>query len=345
MPSVMIKAEASPTLGGGHIFRCISLIKHFRRQGWHCHFLCTAQTMKTVPVLGEQGLDTTLADDVKPDPEIVGDAHYDLMIFDQYDIDAEYEKLWRNKADKILVIDDLADRPHDCDVLLDQNHYPDAAARYKGLVPEQTQLILGPEYALLRPSFADVRPMIKPRRSVGRIFVCFGATDPQDMTSLAIEALDGVGLPVDVVIGMNSPNYIKVKEMCEARPRVKLHPNAQEAEIIDLMCEADLAIGAGGTMSWERCTLGLPAIVVTIADNQLEITQNLADRNVVEYLGHVGSLDGAQIQDAVREFMKDNDMLHLMSKNAMAMCDGDGCERVYEAVAPQGGESGGVNEG
>ena len=336
MPHMLVKLEASPVIGGGHVFRCLSLASYFQTQGWDCSFLCTAETLKTVLALEQSAFDVIIADCVKPAPKDLGRLpHFDLIVFDQYDVDAAYERLWRDYTDKIMVIDDLADRAHECDILLDQNYFPDMSSRYQGLVPRHALQLLGPQYALLRASFSQARKSVATRKQVNRIFVCFGATDPQDMSSVAVEALKDFPGIVDIVIGSNSPNLGRLKKSCMLRDYLILHVDAPEGEMIKLMSRAGIAIGAGGTMSWERCCLGLPTIVVTIADNQREVAKHLNDYGAIQYLGHGNGVQSSDLGEGVRNFIANPEIVSSLSDKALILCDGNGTKYVYDKLLNQ----------
>jgi UDP-2,4-diacetamido-2,4,6-trideoxy-beta-L-altropyranose hydrolase len=187
---------------------------------------------------------------------------------DHYALDHRWEKSVLISCKKIMVIDDLADRLHVCDVLLDQNYYTDMLSRYTNKVQDNCQLLLGPSYALLKDDFKFFRTQIAPHSGeVKKILVFFGGVDAADYTSLTINALAEINCKwsVDVVIGLQHPNAEQIQKTCE---KFGFNCHVQTARMAELMSEADLSIGAGGTAIWERCCLGLPAIVFCTAENQ-----------------------------------------------------------------------------
>jgi UDP-2,4-diacetamido-2,4,6-trideoxy-beta-L-altropyranose hydrolase len=215
----------------------------------------------------------------------------DWLIVDHYGLDEEWEKLMRPHVNKIMVIDDLADRRHDCDLLLDQNYFINGEKRYDDLVPHSCTKLLGPKYALLRKEFRKARKNLSLRSGeVKRVLVFFGGTDPDNITRLAIEALsnpDLLHLQVDVVIGAQNPNRVAVEKVIQDRPGTSLH--IQASNMAQLMSKADLAIGAGGSATWERLYLGLPSIVIPIAKNQIPSAKDLC------HVGAIISLRGDEI--------------------------------------------------
>lgn len=211
----------------------------------------------------------------------------DWVVVDQYQLDVAWEELLRTHARKLMVIDDLANRRHDCDLLLDQNYYRDQDQRYRGLLPEECVTLLGPAYVLLRPEFAEARQRIRVRNgTVKRILVFFGGSDPDNQTQRVVEALKKLDRPdiaVDVVVGQANPFRQSIHVACGELPNVRVH--CQISNMAELIQNADLGIGAGGAAMWERCCLGLPTITVVFAANQVRTTEDVAEIGAIEYLG------------------------------------------------------------
>jgi spore coat polysaccharide biosynthesis predicted glycosyltransferase SpsG/RimJ/RimL family protein N-acetyltransferase len=230
-----------------------------------------------------------------------------------------------------MVIDDLADRQHDCDVLLDQNYYADMQTRYNGKVPLQCQLLLGPRYALLREEFRILRDKVRVRTGdVKKILVFFGGVDADNYTSLAIQALAelNITLPVDVVVGAQHPNREQIQQACTAYGFIC---HIQTTRMAELMADADLAIGGGGTATWERCCLGLPTISFCLAENQRKLIVDAAlagliyapisRRNLVEVIRH-----------HVDSLLENPALIKLISSTAMKFVDGKGSLRITTAI-------------
>jgi spore coat polysaccharide biosynthesis predicted glycosyltransferase SpsG/RimJ/RimL family protein N-acetyltransferase len=238
----------------------------------------------------------------------------------------------RQSASRILVIDDIADRKHDCDVLLDQNLYADMEKRYTGKVPVHCQLLLGPRYALLRDEFRVLHEQIKPRSGgVKRILVFFGGVDANNYTGIAIAALSNVDIPelhVDVVIGVQHPQREQIKDVC-AQYGFICH--VQTDKMAELMSKADLAIGAGGAATWERCCLGLPTLAIFTADNQRTQLFDAAQRGLLcspEIIGDVTHVIGRHAVALV----ENSYLRHHISNNGMQMVDGCGVSRVLASM-------------
>jgi spore coat polysaccharide biosynthesis predicted glycosyltransferase SpsG/RimJ/RimL family protein N-acetyltransferase len=238
-----------------------------------------------------------------------------------------------------MVIDDLADRPHACDLLLDQNLGRDAGD-YDGLVPETCTRLVGPRYALLRPEFAAARPETlvgRTGRGLRHLLISMGGVDSGDATSAVLNALRDAPLPVDlritVIMGSHAPALKRVRALARNMPR----PTQVAVDVDDMaarMGAADLAIGAGGATTWERCALGLPSIILEIAANQAEISRAMVDAGAALTPGHLhADKFAARLRAAVAE-TADHPRLAVLSQNAAEICDGDGVGRVMRVLHP-----------
>jgi UDP-2,4-diacetamido-2,4,6-trideoxy-beta-L-altropyranose hydrolase len=240
----------------------------------------------------------------------------------------------RPNADHILAIDDLANRRHDADLLLDQNYAEDAEGRYAALLPPFAVRLLGPRYALLCPEYALERRSRRPRDGhVRRVLVFFGGSDQDDLTGLALAVLEDPALAhlhLDLVIGANNPNRDRLMDRAAARPGTSLH--GPRPHLADLMSAADLAIGAGGATTWERCCLGLPGLVVSIAENQRPACMALAAAGVIHYLGHADQVDAVVLRTAIGQLMADPVRSDAMSRAGLDLVDGCGTKRVARAM-------------
>jgi UDP-2,4-diacetamido-2,4,6-trideoxy-beta-L-altropyranose hydrolase len=209
------------------------------------------------------------------------------LVVDSYALDSKWARYLRPYVNKIMIVDDLANRPLDCDLLLDQNYYKNLESRYDGLVPSHCRKLLGPKYALLRPEFHQAKKNLRKRDGkVRRILVFFGGSDPTNETVKALEAiklLNRQEIAVDVVVGAANLCREEVKELCNQMPNTTYH--CQVENMAELMAAADFAIGAGGATTWERLYLELPMIVIAVAENQVEMLEALGEAGVVKYLG------------------------------------------------------------
>jgi UDP-2,4-diacetamido-2,4,6-trideoxy-beta-L-altropyranose hydrolase len=257
----------------------------------------------------------------------------DWLIVDHYALDARWERAVRAAAVKIMVVDDLADRPHDCDLLLDQNAQDDSKDRYSGLLPPNARRLIGPHYALLRPQFSAARRRARDG-SVKRVLVFMSATDPRGATLLALDALSLgrlAALPVDVVIGAGSPHLKAVEARAAARGRTTLHVDTDK--MAALCAAADLAIGAGGVAALERCCVGLPSLVLSIAANQEPGLAALEAVGAVRLLGPVEGWTASALASEIETLIDDRRALLSLAERAAALVDGRGAARCAAAVA------------
>jgi UDP-2,4-diacetamido-2,4,6-trideoxy-beta-L-altropyranose hydrolase len=356
---VVIRVDASVEMGMGHLMRCMSLANVLAEEGTEVFFLLRSHAAALTGLIEADGhavrlladpphdsgdapgaaptrwLPTTWQRDAGQTLDAIGQMGApDWLIVDHYGLDARWERLQRQQVQRILAIDDLADRPHDCDILLDQNFVQDPETRYQGHVPGASQQLLGPRYALLRREFAEQRKSLTGRNGeVRRILVCYGGSDPSNETAKALVAIKGLShesLAVDVVVGRSNPNAELISALCLELPCAQLHRDVRN--MADLLRGADLALGAGGGMSWERCCLGLPTIAVDIADNQIGALTGLAKIGALVYLGSAASVTEEETIGAIQSLLNDPARTRQIGEIAQKLVDGQGSHRVLAAM-------------
>lgn len=357
---IAFRADASIQIGTGHIMRCLTLADALRERGVECAFVCREHTGHLLDLITQRGhevaalpagdgghevshppvhaawLGTDWATDAEQTRKALEGKSLDWLIVDHYALDRTWEQSLRPHCRRLMVIDDLADRPHDCDLLLDQTFGRDPAA-YSGLVPAYARLLCGAKYAMLRPEFARLRPLSIGRRKepmLRRILVTMGGVDKSNVTALVLDALDGAELPVGanvtVVMGTTSP---ALEAVCERAARM-IRPAEVLVGVNDmaqLMTDADLAIGAAGATTWERSCVGLPSVMVVLAENQ----RFAAGALVASEAAVVVDLDDAftaNMRSIVTRFARDPAGLGRLSENALRITDGSGCELVQAAL-------------
>jgi UDP-2,4-diacetamido-2,4,6-trideoxy-beta-L-altropyranose hydrolase len=320
--SAIFRTEASVTIGGGHVRRCLVLADALAEAGWKIRFICSVAARSIVPMLAQGGFAVT-----EPAAFEKAPARCDLLVIDHYGLDAAFERAARGWAARILVVDDLANRPHDCDVLLDQSPGR-GRADYAALVPKDCALLLGPSYALLDPRFRAARRQRRPIGKVERIFVNFGTADTANATGLALDAIGAaqIDAAVDIVIGGAAPHLAVLRTKVAARVGATLHVDVDD--VATLMQRADLAIGAGGVGALERCALGVPSAILTVADNQHTNARNLAASGAAVYWGDIGARSVDEIAAGLKALVGDQAARVAMSDAAAALVDGLGAARV-----------------
>jgi UDP-2,4-diacetamido-2,4,6-trideoxy-beta-L-altropyranose hydrolase len=345
MTPILIRCDASLSIGSGHVMRCRTLARELQRRGAQVSFLCRLQPGDLISLLEQEfpvlalpqlSLAATQTPAGKPlqGRDLYGawlgcsreqDAADCLqalaqagirgaswLVVDHYGLDATWETqllagLAGDVPPRLLVIDDLADRPHHADLLLDQNVFgAESETRYAGLVPEHCRQLLGPHYALLGPEYAQLHPLVPPRTTLRRVLVFFGGVDPDNLTGRALEALlapELAHLAVDLVLGLQSPHRQAVAELVARRTHTTLH--APLPSLAGLIARADLAIGAGGATTWERACLGLPSLVVAIADNQQPFAVALDQAGYLQLLGSAAAASTETIRQALVAALQD----------------------------------------
>lgn len=348
---IAIRADAAHWIGFGHIARCATLAERLRMSGSEVTFLCrdlpghyndwleqqgyTVQRLPAPDTMADGWLGVPLAQEIDESLTALSQlGGVDWLLVDHYGLEQAWEQTARRHARRILVIDDLADRPHDCDLLLDQNLQA-ADQRYADLLPPTCRTLLGPRFALLRPEFANLR-QTKPARDghLRRLLIFMGGNDTAQVTQKALQGLISLNRPdlaVDVVIGSGNPHRDEISALCARLPQTQLH--VQTPAMARLMASADLMLGAAGTTSWERCCLGLPALVVSAAPNQRDNGLLTARQRVACYLGDADALDAADFAEMLSRLEGRPGLLRRMSARARALVDGQGARRVALAMA------------
>jgi len=326
MKSVVVRVDASSHIGTGHVSRCVTLMKCLKQRDFDITFVCRELPGNMVAEIRKEGFAVC-------DIEVLEKGNWDWLVVDHYELDYSFEIIMRSKVKKILVIDDLADRSHDCDLLLDQNLYDGMESRYRGLVPANCQVLTGPRYALLRPEFVEARRHAQRDSELHRILVFFGGSDPTNETEKVLRAIsqfNRTDIFVDILVGLSNPHRDKLQTLVSALPRMALLEHVKK--ISKLMLNADLAIGGGGATSWERCCLGLPSIIVAVADNQIAISQTLSDRGYQIYLGESKDVSAGAIAEALNDCTDHFSDAVAMGLNSMELVDGLGTGRVVAAM-------------
>ena len=364
MTRILIRSDASFSIGSGHVVRSRTLARELLRQGAAITFLCRRQpgdlidllkqefqvlALPEQPLVSSQGLvgrdlygawlGCSQAQDAAQCLRALAEAGIgcaDWLLVDHYGLDASWEAqmltglLGDTPSPKLMVIDDLADRPHQAGLLLDQNFFGEAIGkRYEGLVPAQCRQLLGPHYALLGQEYARLHPLVPPRAELRRVLLFFGGVDQANLTGRALEALMDpplADLAVDVVLGRQTPHREAVVDLVAQRPHTTLHDPLPS--LAGLIARADLAIGAGGATTWERACLGLPSLVVAIAANQLPFAQALDQAGYLQLLGDGMAVSSQQIRSAILER---NDE-HRQRNAGLDLTDGWGTSRLAMAM-------------
>ena len=375
MTSIVIRTDASFSIGSGHVIRCRTLARALRLRGASITFVCRRQRGDLIELLAQEFRVLVLLEcpPLSPEPQkataLSGRALYAewlgctqeqdskeclaaladaqlpppaWLVLDHYGLAAPWQQCMQEglrqvdgSAPAVLALDDLADRAHQANVLMDANRLdPAAPDPYRDLVPEACTTLLGPAYALLNPLYPRLQPLLPSRSQLDRVLVFFGGIDADNYAAVALEALSHprlLHLAVDVVVGVAAPHRADLEGRVLHRPNTSLHVGLPS--LAGLMARADLALGAAGTASWERACLGLPCLVVPVAENQEQGARALQSAGAARCLDLHTAVDSvATLQTALLELLEAPDALLAMSEACLQLGDGRGLGRVVAAL-------------
>lgn len=345
---VLVRADASPQIGIGHVMRCLSLADELAERGALVTFATRSPDalIERVQACGHRVVRLGEHDERREaNPSLVWDEtdqladavssmtllekEPDVVVVDHYGLSAPWESYFAGRS-RVIAIDDLANRPHDVDVLTDQNWYgPGSTERYQQLVRRGTVQLLGPRYAVLQRPYRRVVREQSAAAPPARIVVSFGGTDPGDEAVKALEAINDPAfesLRVDVVVGSAARVTKRLQALVDGRAQTHLH--VAVPSLAPLLASADLALGASGAATWERMATGVPAIVTTVAPHQSGVTAALHDEGVTRWLGTIDETEPATYRGALL------DALAGPVGWAPRIVDGFGAGRIAESLIP-----------
>ena len=363
--NVFFRTDASIIIGTGHVMRCLTLAEVMREEGMNCQFICRehdGNLLNEIQLRGfkthalpipqrKNNVDTNTdidfsysswlgvgwEEDARQTEAILSKKLVNWLIVDHYALDVDWEQYLRPRCDKIMVIDDLANRMHDCDMLLDQN-LGRTINDYEKLIPNTIKILIGPKYALLRPEFYKWRGKSLNRRgknSISKLIISMGGVDKDNSTNEVLKALGNCNLhreiSIKVILGSNAPWLKVVKARLESMAyNYELLINVNN--MARIMSDADIAIGSPGSTSWERCCLGLPSFLVIIADNQISIGKALESYGAAVLIGDINNVT-TRLPKYLERHLKNPKLIDEMSRNAANICDGFGTKRTITEMA------------
>lgn len=362
--NVVFRCDASIQIGTGHVMRCLTLADELARQGAKCYFICREHKGNLIDFITQKGYETytleaislgrskknkaestlfhsewlgaTQETDAKQTLDIVSSIQPEWLVIDHYALDSYWQGKLRPHCDNILVIDDLADRKHDCDILLDQT-FGRNRLDYQNLVPNHCEILCGTTYALLRPEFSEWRQYSLTRRKDNKlqhILINLGGVDKDNITSNILESLKHTLLPqsckITVVMGPTSPWIDTVKNKAKQLPW-SIEVKTGVSNMAELMANSDLAIGAAGSTIWERFCLGLPTILLVIAQNQ-ESNLNKVKPYHIDFFRK----DDFNFKEVLVETIQQLNSYPILLKNntkiITSLVDGQGTKRISQVL-------------
>lgn len=359
--NVIFRSDASSKIGAGHITRCLSLARYLRSLGHNCKFICRVQKNNLIekikkekfevfPLRNSQKkqltnnqinpyldyidwLETNQIHDAKQTIKVLSKEKVDWIIVDHYSLDQSWETLLKAHTKKLMVIDDLVNRKHNCDLLLNQN-LGSLKKNYKNLVPPYCKQIHGSNYILLHQDYHLIKPKLRSFNvKINRIIVYFGnGEESVKYVKSVIEAFQDKNLEsisLDIVINTKNSNIQKIKQLISKKRNFKLYSDLPN--LAKIMSKSDLGIGAGGSTTWERCFLGLPSILIVTDNNQKSIANSIKKKKAGLVFDSSKNLK-EKIIKAVLLLRKQPKLYHQLHKNSLKVCDGQGSKRVAEIL-------------
>lgn len=355
MMRLLIRADASASIGSGHVMRCLALAQHWQARGGSVTFLSHCESDAVCQHIKSSGCSFVMLEQPHPDPldlsttlstikQLANLTSADSwLVLDGYHFDPEYQRMIRSAGHKLIVIDDTAHLAnYHADVLLNQNIYAD---RLDYNCDADTTLLLGTRYALLRQEFLGWREWQRKTPEIARkVLVTMGGGDPDNVTLRVIRALCQVnieGLEVLVVVGENNPHFDVLKDAISAaavkehgpHPSIQMVRNA--SNMPELMAWADMAVSAGGSTCWEATFLGLPSCIIVLAKNQLQVAKILGERGIAVNVGWFASINEAELIRTITNMIQDGKRRHEMCLKGKSLVDGKGCDRTVKAILKQ----------
>lgn len=358
---IVFRTDASSEIGAGHVMRCLTLAKILKKRGFDCKFICRKLKGDFIKKIKKKNfevitlysrnqekivrnydksrskylkwLNTTSQNDAKQTIDALHLKKVDLLIVDHYSLDKSWEKKLKPYTSKIMVIDDLANRFHDCDFLLDQN-LGSSKKRYKKLVPNKCKQFHGSKYVLINQIYASRKFKLKKRSGkINRIFIYFGSgNDSLKFIKMALKVFcdpELLNINLDIVSNVNSSDLLVIKQIAKKRGKCRIHLDLPD--LSKLILKADLAIGAAGSTTWERCLAGLPSILIISDTNQELIAKSMKSVGAALILRPSSKFE-KEFKNSVKLLRNDSSTYLKMSSKAHKICDGYGSERVAEEI-------------
>ena len=362
MKNFAFRADASLQIGTGHVMRCLTLADSLRAKGHQCHFICRehpghlvrkiqelgfavhilpaepSPATVLIPATYAQWLGADWPTDAQQTSDLIQALHLDWLITDHYALDRDWEQFIQRQHPhlNLMVIDDLANRHHQCHMLLDQN-LGRQASDYGPWVGTECKVFAGADYVMMRSEFTRLRPYSLARRATSQlqnILISMGGIDNDDATSLVLRTLQVTPLPastqITVVMGGGAPHIDRVKAVAAHMPyATRVVVNA--SNMAQLMADSDLAIGATGSTSWERCHMGLPTLMVVLAANQQPACQALEHQQAALSIGQLADI-GQRLPDLIQGLFQQPQTLKHLSDHAANLCNSAGYQQIIDQL-------------
>jgi len=342
---IIFRVDSSLQIGSGHVMRCLTFAENIKKKDPDIHFICRDLVGNLADFIQKQGYGVHLinpfsgnenrapsdlfhyswlegcyqedaAETLKIVHKLQGSDNQQKphLIIDHYALDYAWQNIINSYVDKIIIIDDLADRKHDCDILIDQNYHPNQN-RYADLIPKTAKTFLGPQYALLKHAFFTQTPRTKQHQTPQNLFIFFSGMDKTSETLKTLQALDRIDYHfkiVNVVCGSKNSDIADIKQICQKN---HYHLHIDTPYMPNLIAQADMAIGAGGVNTWERCFQHVPTLVIAIADNQYDIAEQCHQAEFTYYIGKSQDIDVILLGNKISAFIDNGVIRRKIAQN------------------------------
>ena len=331
--------SASSIIGSGHSIRCNAFADILDETGWTIRFIVGKETISTTShITNSSEFICSTYESISELPNIISKLDIiDLLIIDDYSVNKEIENNCRKYANKIVVIEDIPYKFHDCDVLIDQTLGREAE-EYDSLLPKNTLRLVGSKYALLRKDFLNFRYKCWRKKKIAKknksILISYGSLDEHDLVCKTIDVINNGKLDIDINIIISSASKFidKIKKYQTKNNNINLYIDIKN--VPEIISNSDLAIGSAGLSSLERCCLGLPSLIIETSDNQKELSKSLNKSGCAHYVGKFPDINWTQISAILKNLLGDHKQLEIMSFRSMVNVDGHGTLRTVISLLP-----------
>jgi UDP-2,4-diacetamido-2,4,6-trideoxy-beta-L-altropyranose hydrolase len=320
MYNIAIRADGGPETGMGHIMRCLSLAKEFKRAG--CTVCFFSKYEEGIRKISSEGFEIIELESYK---------NFNLMVIDTYNVSEKYFFDLRSQINKLAYLDDINKFDYPVDILINGN----ITGEYFGYKKycENEVMLLGPKYNLIRDEFKSI-PARVINDEINEIMLTTGGSDPYDLsikfTNLFSENTNLKDLKLNVIVGSLFKNKSKLRDLSEKNKNIVLHENVKN--ISEIMLRSDIAISSGGSTLYELCACGTPTLAFVMADNQEFLVEKMAELGFVESLGWYNALAEEYLAKSIKELCNDYDKRKEVSKRMQELVDGEGAGRVVKEI-------------
>lgn len=341
MATFVFRADANVQIGGGHVLRSLVLAKRLASRGHICIFISVEESFNFVPVstagVNVVEIKKSEFNNVEMIKHIYDRQAANAIVVDSYQLDFEFETTLSSFFPKVIVFDDMPSRRHNADVLIDPT-LGRKSSEYERFVDENCLLLLGPEYAPMREEFSLLRDLsigLKLQDSPRNLLISYGLTDPENLTLRTLKTLKTFlpehKLTLDIVIGNGTPTRSEIIECAKTlKDGIKIHTNVEK--MAELMLHSDIIIGSPGSSSWERCCMGIPSILTSVAQNQIQIGEKLQEYGCAIYLGRFQEANHQNLLGALESLLMSDSIRTNMIHSAAKVCTGLGSVRISERL-------------